>query len=77
MASPIPARPEVLYAFRAPGQLESVEAAVACVDCALEGDPSSLTAVYTVSGTVLCKTHAVRERERQLAAPADQRREHK
>lgn len=47
---------------------DTPETTPACVDCAGEGTEHLLTAVYTVSGTVLCREHAVQERERQRAA---------
>lgn len=54
----IPEPPEVLAAKR--GQTESLAPGHGCVDCAVEGAPSGpLTAIFTVSGTVLCKAHAV------------------
>lgn len=37
-----------------------------CVDCALEGSPTALVAVYTVNGTTLCQSHAVSARQREL-----------
>jgi hypothetical protein len=54
----IPEPPEVLAA--ALGTRETPPVAHGCVDCAVEGTSSGpLTAVFTVSGTILCKTHAV------------------
>jgi hypothetical protein len=66
MVSPVPREPRVLGAAYSTSNTEPVDSGPACVDCALEGTPALLDAVYTVSGTVLCKNHAIVARKMAL-----------
>lgn len=69
MTSYVPQPPQVLAAFANKAFAEAEAAAApstpACVDCAVDGVTSPLSAVYTVSGTVLCVEHAVLARTNQ------------
>ena len=72
MTSYTPDPPEILAFAKAQAFAQAQEPltepeAAACVDCAVEGRPGTLTAVYTVSGTVLCVEHAVLARTGQDA----------
>jgi hypothetical protein len=66
MVSPVPREPQVLHASYSASDTEPADPGPACVDCALEGAPALLDAVYTVSGTVLCKNHAIVARKLAL-----------
>lgn len=60
MVSPVPKPPEMLYKAASPEGIEDFpEDALRCVDCAVESSPEPSRAMYLVSGTALCKRHAV------------------
>ena len=65
----MPGAPGTLYgpiAVERTGEPVQAQPQQKCVDCALTGT-EPLPALFTVSGTLLCRTHAIAERTRTLA----------